>query len=50
MISISACTETLNKGDIQYTEEEIGSIRDFLYLIAEFEINYFDNKQNYGQN
>ena len=40
MISINECTQILNTGEIQYTKEEVKAIRDFFYLIAEFEINY----------
>lgn len=39
MVSIDKCKKLLNSGKRKYSEEEIKAIREFLYLIAEFETN-----------
>ena len=39
MVSIDKCKKLLNSGKRKYSEEEIKAIREFLYLIAEFENN-----------
>lgn len=41
MISISKCTEILNKNDNKYTEEQIKKIREILMFLAhiEYELN-----------
>lgn len=38
MITLEKCKEILNKGKRKYDNEEIKSIREYLYLLAELQI------------
>ena len=42
MLTIEECKKLLNRGSRKYNEEEIRSIREFLYIIAEIENNDFN--------
>lgn len=47
-MSMLACKKILNKDGLDYTDEEIIKIRDWLYLMAELAINAIDkNDPNY---
>jgi len=39
MISIEQCKKILNKGKRKYTDEEVKDIREFLYQIANIELD-----------
>lgn len=39
-ISLEKCREILNKGEKQYTDEEIIIMRDWLYQMAELTLNF----------
>ncbi len=43
MINIEQCKKVLNIGERKYKDEEIKMIRDFLYQLAELEINELKN-------
>lgn len=48
MISIEHCKKILNKGKRKYTDEEVKQIREFLFLLAELQLEnekYMINKQ-----
>lgn len=48
MISIEHCKKILNKGKRKYTNEEVKQIREFLFLLAELQLEneeYMINKQ-----
>jgi hypothetical protein len=38
MLTLTECKKILNRSGLIYTEEEIELLRNFLYLIAEIEI------------
>jgi hypothetical protein len=38
MLTIEACKKVLNNGNRKYSDEEVKEIREFLYAIAEFQI------------
>jgi len=44
MINIEQCKKVLNNGERKYKDEEIKMIRDFLYQLAELEINELKKK------
>jgi predicted lipase len=47
-LSLAVCKTILNKNGLQYTDDEIIEIRDFLYNMAEMTTNHFQrivNKQ-----
>lgn len=44
MLSIETCKQILNIGKKKYTDEEIKQIREFLYLMAEFQIESENNR------
>lgn len=51
MITLEQCKKILNQNKNKYNDEEIKQIRDFLYLIASFEIeNNNSNKEEYEGN
>lgn len=39
MLSIESCKEILNKNNYKLNNEEIKQVREFLYLLAEIQIN-----------
>lgn len=39
MLSIESCNEILNKNNYKLNNEEIKQVREFLYLLAEIQIN-----------
>lgn len=43
MITLEQCREILNKGKSKYNNEEIKMIREYLYLLAELQI---ENEKN----
>ena len=43
MITIEQCNKILNNGERKYNNEEIRMIRDYLYQLANLEINYLKN-------
>lgn len=43
-LSLQTCKAILNKNGLEYTDEEIIQIRDFLYLLAEITTNHFRRK------
>ena len=43
MITIEQCNKILNNGERKYNNEEIRMIRDYLYLLANLEINDLKN-------
>lgn len=43
MLSIDVCKGILNKGKRKFKDEEIKQLREFLYLIAEFQIEFEEN-------
>lgn len=48
MLSIEYCKKILNKGKRKYTDEEVKQIREFLFLLAELQLEndiYMINKQ-----
>lgn len=48
MLSIEHCKKILNKGKRKYTDEEVKQIREFLFLLAELQLEneeYMINKQ-----
>jgi hypothetical protein len=45
MLSIEECKKTLNKDGIEYTDEEVKEIREFLYIVAEIDYNIFQRKR-----
>lgn len=48
MLTLDECKKILNTNKNKYNDEEIKQIRDFLYLIASFEIENNDrNKEEY---
>lgn len=44
MINIERCKKVLNNGERKYKDEEIKMIRDYLYQLAELEINELKKK------
>ncbi len=46
MINIERCKKMLNNGERKYKDEQIRMIRDFLYQLAELEINELKMKYN----
>ena len=44
MINIEQCKKVLNNGERKYKDEEIKMIRDYLYQLANFEINELKTK------
>jgi len=44
MINIEQCGKILNNGERKYKDEEIRQIRDFLYQLANLEINELKTK------
>ena len=38
MLSLEKCKKILNNGKRKYTDEEVKQIREYLYLLAEFQI------------
>ena len=40
-ISVDYCKKLLKKGGLDYTNEQVKNIRDFMYLIGEIDYNYF---------
>jgi len=38
MLSLEKCKELLNEGKLKFNNEEIKSIREYLYLLAELEL------------
>ena len=46
MITLENCKKLVNKGERKYKDEEIKMIRDYLYQIANFEINELKLKEN----
>ena len=46
MLTLEQCKRILNKGERKYSEEEIRSIREFLYIIAEIENNDFNTEED----
>jgi len=44
MINIEQCRKILNNGERKYKDEEIRQIRDFLYQLANLEINELKTK------
>ncbi|MDH6311176.1 hypothetical protein M2451_004107 [Dysgonomonas sp. PFB1-18] len=45
MVSLEVCKKILNKRNNKYSEEEIKLIRDYLYFLAELQIEN-NNKEN----
>jgi hypothetical protein len=43
MITIEQCNKILNNGERKYNNEEIRMIRDYLYQLANLEINDLKN-------
>lgn len=43
MITIEQCNKILNNGERKYNNEEIRMIRDYLYQLANLEINELKN-------
>ncbi|MFY9307990.1 MAG: hypothetical protein WAQ28_02965 [Bacteroidia bacterium] len=41
IISLENCKEILNQNGKNYTDEEIGEIRDFLYCLVEIDYSFF---------
>ena len=39
MLSIESCKEILNKNNYKLSNEDIKQVREFLYLLAEIQIN-----------
>lgn len=48
MLSLNYCRSVLNKGERKYDDQEIKSIRDFLYIVAgiEMENNETNEKED----
>lgn len=46
MLSIAECRKVLNVEKDKFTDDEIGKLRDFLYLIAEIEIEHIQKQNN----
>lgn len=46
MLSIQECRKTLEKNGKKYTDEQIATIRDKLYLIADVQMNHSIKKTN----
>ena len=44
-LSIEKCTKILNKGDREYSEEEVKKIREFLYQLATLQVENFKESQ-----
>jgi len=42
--SLSKCKEILNRNGKNYTDEEILTIRDWLYNVAEFTLTFLEGK------
>lgn len=38
MLSVKECKKILNKGEHQYTDDEVKQVRDHLYIMAELQI------------
>jgi hypothetical protein len=38
MLSLERCKKILNNGKRKYTDEEVKQIRDYLYMIAELQL------------
>jgi len=38
MLSLERCKEILNNGKRKYSDEEVKQLREFLYLIAELQL------------
>lgn len=45
MLTIEKCKKTLNQGERKYKDEEIRLIRDYLYQLANLEINELKTKK-----
>ena len=48
-LTVEECRSILNKNGIEYTNEEIIQIRDFLYLMAEITSNNFQRMKDQEQ-
>ena len=46
MITLERCKEVLNTGKKKYNNDEIKEIRDYLYFLAELQIEVENNKYN----
>jgi len=47
MINLETCKKMLNSGKKKYTDEEVKQLREYLYMIAELQIeNESENKSN----
>lgn len=45
-IPLNKCREILNKNGLNYTDEEVEKIRDFLYHLAQVGVEEMENKQS----
>lgn len=50
MLSIAECRKVLNVKTEQFTDDEISKLRDFLYLIAEIEVEHIQKLNNEERN
>lgn len=50
MLSIAECRRILNAKTEQFNDEEITKLRDFLYLIAETEVEHIQKLNNEERN
>ena len=44
-ISLKKCRITLEKGGLNYTDEEVLAIREFLYMIAELDYEVYSKER-----
>lgn len=45
-LSIEKCSKILNTSDKKYTKEQVELVRDYLYEIAQIQVDHFDNLQS----
>ena len=46
MLTIEKSKEMLNKDGLNYTDEEVKKIREFIYILAEIDYQLFKRKQD----
>jgi hypothetical protein len=46
VLTLEQCMKILNRGERKYSEKEIREIREFLYLVAEFENNDYNTEND----